>query len=254
LLPDEELSLFFERVERFAPIVPDFFVEEVRLEAAAVRVLPVPLDAELLLADDLARVEAEREEVPPVERPPDFAADERELAAFVPDLAAVERPLDLVAADLVPLDLVPVDFAPDDLVPDDLVPDLAPDDLLADERLLEDRELAAFVPEDLVPDFVPALLAPEDLDFVEELFVPLDRELLRAAVPLLFRAVLEDFDEPLRERLPLPLEDELPPELSLWLVLDLSSVGICRLLLRPRVATVTLARQRRYLCPVPSNV
>jgi hypothetical protein len=56
--------------------------------------------------------------------------------------------------------------------------------------------------------------------------------------------VVEDFDEPLRERLPLPLEDELPPVLSL-LVFDLSSVGICRLLLWPSRSTATLPRQRR---------
>jgi hypothetical protein len=232
LLLPEELSLFFERVERFAPTVPDFFVEDVRLEAAAVRLfVPFP---DLLLEEDFDRVDDERDEVPPVERPLDFLPDDLApddlvrddlVADFVPDFAALERPPDFVPDDLDREDLVPEDFAPEDLV-------------------REERELEALLPAAFVLDFAPELFVPVDLDRAEELFVPLDFELLRADVPLLFRAVVEDLDEPLRERLPLPLEDELPPEFSL-LVFDLSSVGICRLLLGP-------SRDNRHACKATS--
>jgi hypothetical protein len=239
LLP-EEPSLFFERLERFAPTAPDFFVEDVRLEAAAVRLfVPEPFP-ELLLEEDFARLEDERDDVPPVERPLDFLPDDFDLvpddlvADFVPDFAA-ERPLDFVPDDFARVDLVPADLPPEDLLPEDF----EPDDLVR-----EDRELEALLPADFVLDFAPELFVPVDLDRADELFVPLDLELLRADVPLLFRAVVEDLDEPLRERLPLPLEDELPPEFSL-LVFDLSSVGICRLLLGP-------SRDNRHACKATS--
>jgi hypothetical protein len=272
----EEPSLFFERVVRLVPTVPDFFVAEVRLEAAAVRDLAAGFEAEPFADAEDERVPVERDAVPPVERPEDFVSDD-----FAPD-------------DFVPADLVPDDFVPDDLVPElfaaervpvDLAADaLVPEDFVAEDFVAEDFVAEDLAPDDFVPaDFVPAALVPEDFaadafgavdfvdealapealapeasvppafasellvpaDFVEELFAPpLERALVAADVPALFRAVVEDFDEPLRERLPLPLEDELPPVLSL-LVFDLSSVGICRLLLWPSRSTATLPRQRR---------
>lgn len=247
-----------ERRETF----PDFFVEEVRLEAAAARnVLLEPL------RDDPPFVLREADFVPPRldERAdePDFVerADDRDVV-FEPEREAALRP-DFAAVRLVLFEPEGeadfVDFAADLRV--DFAALLALVRLAADFlALLRAVDLvplflaALFVPEVredfaalLVPDFLAVLFVP-DLEplFFALLFVP-DRELDFAAVlePLFFAA---DFvppllrapelllrlpllfrDEPLRERLLLldvELVDEPPEPDSFCMVSDLSSVAI----------------------------
>ncbi|GEO13858.1 hypothetical protein [Microvirga aerophila] len=185
-----------ERPEDFlAPLTaPDFFVEDVRLEAAAARLVVAfpevrPFEAELLAAPLAApRLEERAEdfaaERPPVERDAPDLALERE-AVFEPPRAAVEREVDVFLA----VDLV--DFA---------------EDFAADEREVDFAAVffaLDFAAVFLAPDFAADFFAPDlaedlaavDLDAVrpEDLAAVLvDREVDFAAVfvPAFFEAVL----------------------------------------------------------------
>jgi hypothetical protein len=236
-----------ERPEDFlAPLTaPDFFVEEVRLVAAAARfVVAFPevraFEAELLAAPFAApRLEERAEdfaaERAPVERDAPDLALERE-AVFEPPRAAVEREVaDFLAADLVDL---AGDFAAEErevnFAAVFFAPDLA-EDLAA---VLVDREV------DLAAVFVPAFLEAVlfEPDF-EAPFAALERDeepvdfaaLLRAVEPVLFLAAplflapdLELLEEPRRVLLFLDLVLVAPvsPVNSIVSGFDLSSVGI----------------------------
>jgi hypothetical protein len=211
---------------------PDFFVDEVRLDAAAARCVPFELLRDPPFLDEVRLADF----VPPrlVERADDFVDRDEERE---PDLEpprdvdlALERDEDFV-------DFLALDFRAEDFVPDFFADDFVP--LFRAEDFVPD-----FFAADLVPDFLAADLVPDFFDELrEEVFVPdfleLDFEPLFAAVrepdfleldfaPLFFAPLLRD--EPLRER---ELFDEVepppdePPELdSFIMVSDLSSVAI----------------------------
>jgi hypothetical protein len=192
-----------ERPEDFlAPLTaPDFFVEDVRLEAAAARLVVAfpevrPFEAELLAAPLAApRLEERAEdfaaERPAVERDAPDLALERE-AVFEPPRAAVEREVDaFLAVDFVDF---AEDFAADEREVDFAAVFLAVD-LAAD---LVDFAAVFFAPDFAAVFFAPDLaedLAAVDLDAVrpEDLAAVLvDREVDFAAVfvPAFFEAVL----------------------------------------------------------------
>jgi hypothetical protein len=157
--------------------VPDFLVEEVRLDAAAARFVepdelrdlepelfePELFDPELLAEDFTApRLELreadclapERDEPEPERDEDDFAAD-----FLAPDLESELFEPELLAEDLEPdEDFEPeADFEPEDLEPEDLEPeDFEPEDLDADFALVF---LAEDFPPDLEADFAAVFLA-----------------------------------------------------------------------------------------------
>jgi hypothetical protein len=176
--------------------VPDFFVEEVRLDAAAARFV-VDLDAlRDFFAEDLA---APRLEL----RAAGFlAADERaELERAELERAEVEREAGFLAADEV--ERAEVFFAAD-LVPDFaevflaavflaavFVPVLLRAPVLAEDfAAVREVDLAAvFLAAVFVPDFLAAVLFEPDF---EALFVALERD----EVPVDFAAVLRELEVP----------------------------------------------------------
>ncbi len=228
--------------ERFVPTVPDFLVEEVRLEAAAARLVEpdelrdlealllaalfVPPLAALRLLERDAGFEAERDAVEraALERPADFdppfallrEAVEREDEAFLAvDFAAV-----FLAEDREVADLAAVFFAPD--LAAVFAPDLAavfePDfvELLAAVR---DEDLAAVLLEravDFAADFVPelreAVLFEPDFDaLLAAVFVPPERD----EVPVDFEALLRAVEVP--DFLAPDLAEDLEPPVFLAL-------------------------------------
>jgi hypothetical protein len=224
--------------DRLAPTVPDFFVEEVRLDAAAARFVVFaelrdfeaePLAALLVVPRLAERAEDFEPERVPVERDPlDFAL-EREVvfeAAFDPPRAAVERDEveredeGFLAADLT-ADLVV-----------DLAVDLA-EDFFADERAVVDFAAVFLAPtpaedffadERAVVDFAAVFRAPvlaEDLDAVraEDLaavLVDLDVDFAAVLVPAFFEAVLfePDFEVLFAAPLAAPERDEVPVDFA----------------------------------------
>ncbi|WP_147282396.1 hypothetical protein [Microvirga subterranea] len=214
--------------ERFVPTVPDFLVEEVRLEAAAARLVEpdelrdlealllaalfVPPLAALRLLERDAGFAAERDAVEraALERLADFDAPfallreavEREGDAFLAvDFAAVFLAEDREVADLAAVFFAAVFFAPDlaaDFAPDlaaVFVPDFAA--LLAAVRV---EDLAAVLLEravDFAADFVPelreAVLFEPDFDaLLAAVFVPPERD----EVPVDFEALLRAVEVP----------------------------------------------------------
>ncbi|WP_377032444.1 hypothetical protein [Microvirga sp. GCM10011540] len=168
--------------ERFVPTVPDFFVEEVRLEAAAARFVGLA-ELRALEAAPLAGAFAPLLAAPRLEeRAEVFEAEERALvereALFDPLRAEVEREaVGFLAADF-------VDFVAA------LVVDLAAD--LAGAFLADEREVVDFAAVFLAPDFAAVFLAPDSAAVLAEDFTAvLDEDL--AAVLDDFAAVLDDF-------------------------------------------------------------
>ncbi|MCB5174137.1 DEAD/DEAH box helicase [Microvirga lenta] len=171
--------------ERFVPTVPDFFVEEVRLEAAAARFVGLA-ELRALEAAPLAGAFAPLLAAPRLEeRAEVFEAEERALvereALFDPLRAEVEREAaGFLAADFVDF----VDFVAA------LVVDLAAD--LAGAFLADEREVVDFAAVFLAPDFAAVFLAPDFAAVLAEDFTAvLDEDL--AAVLDDFAAVLDDF-------------------------------------------------------------
>jgi hypothetical protein len=187
-------GLLREPDERLAPTVLDFFVEDVRLEAAAARFIDLPAVRDLdavplaaLLPEDLTAPRL-------VERAGDFLADER-AAVFAPERDAVEREVVLEAAFDPPRAEVERDepereddfFAVDEA---DLPEVDVPEDFFADEREAVDFA-AAFLAPDLAVDFDAVLVE----DFAAVL-VDRDAGLAAVLVPAFFEAALfePDFD------------------------------------------------------------
>jgi hypothetical protein len=229
--------------ERFVPTVPDFFVDEVRLDAAAARLVEpdelrdfeAPLLAELLvplrLVDREADFDPERllaERDAPDFDPP-FEPLREALVREDEDFEAVDLDADLAglffAEEREVEDFAAVFLAPDFAEDEDLVPDFAEllaavldEDLAAplldfaavfDPELLDAELLAA---ELLEPElFEPELLEPELLEpDLDELFAAPERD----DVPVDFEALLRAVEVPDLEA-PDLAEDFEPPVLAL---------------------------------------
>ncbi len=178
-------------VERLATL-PDFFVAEVRLDAAAARFVVL---VAVFLAEDFAAPRL-------VLRAAGLrAAVERADAVRAVDFFAADREVDFAAVFFAVVFLAAV-FLAAVLVPEDFAGDFAAD--LADVFLAAVFLAAVFVPEDFAEDFAADLadvfLAAVFLAavFLAAVFVPADFVLLRAEdVLAFFAAVLEPLLAPL---------------------------------------------------------
>lgn len=234
-------------LERFEPTVPDFLVEDVRLDAAAARwVLPEVFFAALLPEERAEDFEPPRAE----ERAAVFFADDREAdlpADFAVDfLAAVFFAVVFLAAVfLAVVFFAAVFFAAVFLAAVFLAPDFAEEArdvvflaaVFFAALFFEAADLVLFAAVFLAAVFLPALFfAPDLADDFAPAFLPLERR------ALLFRAVV-DADPP------------APPTLLILmsLGLDLSSVGMNASFKGLRVHRHACKRQRRYIKRVPIN-
>ncbi len=181
-----------ELEERLAT-VPDFFVEEVRLDAAAARFAGLAelraLEAELLAEDFTApRLEL---------RDAAFLAPER-AEVFDPPRAADER---AEVVDFAAVFLAPVFFADEREVVDFAAVFLAPD-------FTEDFA-AVFLAPDLATDFAAVFLAP---DFAEDFAADLEVDFAAVFVPDFLAAVL--FEPAFDALLAAPERDEVPVDFA----------------------------------------